>query len=542
MAESDKDYDFIIIGAGSAGCVLANRLSENGMHQVLLIEAGGTDNSPWIHMPIGYGKLYYDPKVNWMYKTEAMDSMNGRSSYWPRGKVLGGSSSINAMVFIRGQAEDFNDWRDAGNSDWGWENVLPYFKKLENNLAGDDQWRATGGPVSICNTDGQMHPTNQYFIEGSQSLGLKTNPDFNGATQEGVGFYQINTANGRRMSTAVCYLNPAKSRPNLTIASQAQVEKILFDGNRAKGIQYSQQGKSKKVLGHKEIILSAGAIGSPQILQISGVGDQEKLQQLGIDLQTHLPAVGKNLQDHIGISYFYKSKIPTLNDELRGVFNLTMSGLKYALTRQGPLALSVNQAGGFFKSSPDRDRPNIQLYFQPMSWLGAKTGTRPMVKLDDFSAFNIGISQCRPTSRGEVFIRSKDVHQPPAIKPNYLHTDYDVQELLEAAKFIRQISQTDAMQKIIAAEIMPGVDVITDDQYIEDLRERADTIFHPTCTCKMGSNATDSVVDQKLKVHGLSGLRVIDASIFPNITSGNTNAPTMMVAEKGADLVLEDYC
>ena len=541
MADHSNNFDFIVVGAGSAGCVLANRLTENGKHQVLLIEAGPQDKNPWIHLPIGYGKIYYDPKINWMYQTERMTSMKGRSSYWPRGKVLGGSSSINAMVFIRGQAEDFDDWRDAGNPGWGWEDVFPYFKKLENNLAGSDQWRATGGPITVSKTDSQMHPTNKHFIEAAQSLGLKINPDFNGATQEGVGYYQINTANGRRMSTAVCYLKPAQSRPNLTVTTDALVEKIIFDGNKATGIKLNHGGKSKTIQANKEIILSAGAIGSPQILQLSGIGDGEKLQQLDIGVQAHLPAVGQNLQDHIGTSYFYKSKIPTLNDEFRGAFNLAKAGLKYFLTRKGPLALSVNQAGGFIKSSRARERPNIQLYFQPLSWLGAKSGTRPMVKLDDFSAFNIGISQCRPTSRGELFIRSPDAREPPAIDPNYLNTEHDIQELLEAARFIRKMSQTDALQEIIEEEILPGEKVSTDDEYIDDLRKRSDTIFHPSCTCKMGNNANDSVVDQKLTVHSLQNLRVIDASIFPNITSGNTNAPTMMVAEKGADIILEDY-
>ncbi len=541
MTKHSKTYDFIIIGAGSAGCVLANRLSENGKYEVLLIEAGGEDKSPWIHMPIGYGKTFYDAKVNWKYQTETIDAINGRSSYWPRGKVLGGSSSINAMVFIRGQAKDYEDWKAAGNPGWGWDDVLPYFKKLENNLAGEDDWRATDGPITVNQTDSQMHPSNQYFIEAAQSLGLKLNSDFNGATQEGVGFYQINTANGRRMSSSVCYLNPAKSRPNLTVMTKTQIEKVIFDGSKATGIKFKHNGQAETIQANKEIILSAGAIGSPQILQLSGVGDAEKLKQLDIDVQTHLPVVGKNLQDHIGISYFYKSKIPTLNDELRGAFNLAKAGLKYFFTRKGPLSLSVNQGGGFFKSNPNRERANIQLYFQPMSWLGAKSGTRPMVKLDDFSAFNIGLSQCRPTSRGELFIRSKNVCQPPIIDPNYLNTEHDIQELLEGVKFIRAMSQTETLQSIIEEEILPGNTVNTDAEYIQDLRQRVETIFHPSCTCKMGSDANNSVVDQNLNVHGLAGLRVIDASIFPNIISGNTNAPTMMVAEKGADMILQKY-
>ena len=541
MPENNKRYDFIIIGAGSAGCVLANRLTANGKHHVLLIEAGGKDTNPWIHIPIGYGKIFYDPKVNWKYQTQNMAAMNGRSSYWPRGKVLGGSSSINAMVFIRGQAEDYDDWRDAGNPGWGWNDVLPYFKKLENNLDGEDEWRAQGGPISVSKTDGQMHPTNKYFLETAQSLGLKFNPDFNGATQEGVGFYQINTAQGRRMSCAVCYLKPAQSRSNLTVITNAHVEKILFDGKLATGVQYRRQGKQHSVLANKEVLLSAGAIGSPQILQLSGVGDIDKLKELDIPVQQHLPAVGMNLQDHIGTSYFYKSTIPTLNDEFRGSIKLAWAGLKYLLTRKGPLALSVNQGGGFFKSNEDRERANIQLYFQPMSWLGAKKGTRPAVSLDDFSAFNIGVSQCRPTSTGEVIIRSNDANDPPAIHPNYLGTQEDIQELLEAAKFIRKMSQTESLKSIIKEEILPGTQVSTDEEIIEDLRQRADTIFHPTCTCKMGSDPSNSVVDQHLKVHNIKGLRVIDASIFPNITCGNTNAPTMMVAEKGADLILQDY-
>ena len=541
MPENNRRYDFIIIGAGSAGCVLANRLTENGKHQVLLLEAGGKDNNPWIHIPIGYGKTFYDPKVNWKYQTETMAAINGRSSYWPRGKVLGGSSSINAMVFIRGQAQDYDDWRDAGNCGWGWNDVLPYFKKLENNLAGEDEWRAQGGPVSVSKTDEQMHPANKYFLQAAKSLGLSFNADFNGETQEGAGFYQINTAQGRRMSSAVCYLNPAQSRSNLTVITKAQVEKILFDGKRATGVQFQHRGKQYTALADKEVLLSAGAIGSPQILQLSGLGDQNKLKDLGITVQEHLPAVGLNLQDHIGISYFYKSRIPTLNDEFRGPLKLAWAGLKYILTRKGPLTLSVNQGGGFFKSDNERERANIQLYFQPMSWLGAKKGTRPAVSLDDFSAFNIGISNCRPNSTGELFIRCSDPNTPPAIHPNYLGVEEDIQELLDATKFIRKMSQTKSLNSIIEKEILPGTQVKTDEEMIDDIRQRADTIFHPSCSCKMGNNANDSVVDQHLRVHSIKGLRIIDASIFPNITCGNTNAPTMMVAEKGADLILQEY-
>jgi choline dehydrogenase len=532
------EYDYIVVGAGSAGCVLANRLTESGRFRVLLLEAGGSDRRFWLQVPIGYGMSFYNPRVNWMYRTEPDPQLAHRQGYWPRGKVLGGSSAINAMVYIRGQAADFDEWHALGNPGWAWSDVLPYFKKAEHNAAGGSAWRGTGGPLHVEDVSRSLHPLCEVYLRAGEELGVPRNADFNGASQEGVGLYQITTRNGLRMSAARAYLRPAQRRANLRVEAQSHATRILFDGSRAAGIEYVQHGVRKTARAAREIILSAGAIGSPQLLQLSGVGPAPLLASLGIPVVHNSPAVGRNLQDHLCIDHLYRSRVPTLNQVLRPLWGKLRAGLEYIAARRGPLSLSVNQGGGFVRSRPGLDRPNLQLYFSPVSYTKAPPGKRLLMSPDLFPGFLLSAQPCRPTSRGHIAIRSADAFAPPAIHPNSLSTDHDVRELLEGSHFLRRLAATPAFGAIIEHELQPGPGVQTDAALLEDIRQRASSVFHPVSTCRMGRSPHENVVDHELKVHGLHGLRVIDASIFPAVTSGNTNAPVIMVAEKGADLVL----
>lgn len=536
------EFDYVIVGAGSAGCVLANRLSDGGRYRVVLLEAGGSDLNFWVRMPIGYGKAFYHKTLNWKYLTEPVPGFDGRQSYWPRGKVIGGSSSINAMVFIRGQAEDFDGWRALGNPGWGYADVLPLFRRMEDNLAGADAWRGKDGPLTVTNIEGVVHPLCGNYLAGGVEAGLSRNLDFNGATQEGVGIYQITTRDGFRCSTATAYLAPARRRSNLRVIKAAHATRVLFEGKRAVGVEYRQGGVVRQVRARREVILSAGAVNTPQLLQLSGVGDPALLKRHGIDVVHAAPSVGRNLQDHIGFDHLYRSRQPTLNDVLRPWWGRLRVGLRYVLTRSGPLSLSVNQGGGFFRTSPERARPNMQLYFSPVSYTRAIPGRRALMSPDPFPGFLVGVSNCHPTSRGQLAIRSADPFAAPEIQPNYLSTEEDVQELLEAAHFLRRLSRTGPMREIIEKEIRPGAGVLDDGGLIADIRARSGSVFHPCGTCAMGPDAPTSVVDPRLRVHGLEALRIVDASVFPRITSGNLNAPTIMVGEKGSDLILADAC
>ncbi len=536
MAEAD----FIIIGAGSAGSVLARRLTEHGRNSALVLEAGGSDNRFWIRVPIGYGKTFYDPAVNWRYTTVPQTRLNGRQSYWPRGKVMGGSSSINAMVYIRGQREDYNDWRDMGNPQWGWDNVLPWFRKSETNSRGGDAFRGDNGPLYVNDPSVSYHPLCHTFLKAAGEYGLQANPDFNGAAQEGVGMYQITMRNGLRMSAARAYLRPALARKNCRIELHAQVTRILFDKRKAVGAEYRQNGETRQVRARREVIVCAGAVNSPQLLQLSGIGPGELLRRYGIDVLLHSPQVGRNLQDHLALTHFYRASVPTLNNELYPWWGKLCAGLKYVLFRKGPLSLSVNQAGGFIKSHSARTRPNLQLYFSALTYMTSPKGERPLMRPDPWPAIQQGICQCRPTSRGAVRIASNDPFEYPRIDPGYLATDHDLQEMIEGFHILREIAKMPALGKIIASEISPGESVQSESRIIEDIRERSETVFHPTSTCMMGPDPQSSVVDQQLRVHGTESLRVVDASVFPTIISGNTNGPVIMVAEKAADMILRD--
>ncbi|WP_227268484.1 GMC family oxidoreductase [Roseobacter weihaiensis] len=535
-----SEFDFIVVGAGSAGCVLANRLTENGKHSVLLLEAGGSDLNLWIWMPIGYGKTFYKRSVNWMYQTEPNAALDNRVSYWPRGKLMGGSSAINAMVYIRGQPEDFDDWHRMGNPGWGWDDVLPYFRKSETNDRGADDFRGGDGPLHVASMERDLHALCQSFIAAGRQLQIRHNTDFNGAFQEGLGTYQNTAKGGMRMSAARAYIGPAKRRRNLTIAKGALATKILFEDKRATGVCYRQNGRLKRVTARREVILSAGAINSPQLLQLSGVGPGALLRDRGIEVVHALNGVGRHLQDHLAIDFLYRAKVPTLNTQLQGWHRKLFQGMRYALTRRGPLSVGVNQAGGFVYSRPGLARPNMQVFFSPVSYTKAPPGKRPLMNPDPFPGFLMGAQPTRPTSRGHIEIRSADPLAPPAIYPNYLATELDIQEMIEASKLMRHLASAPALAEIIETELAPGPQVQTDKDFLADCRARAGTVFHPVSTCRMGPDPASDVVNAHLRVHGLEGLRVVDASVFPTIVSGNTNAAAIMVGEKASDLILRE--
>jgi choline dehydrogenase len=535
-----SDYDYIIVGAGSAGCVLANRLSKDPSNRVLLLEAGGSDRRFYIQMPIGYGKTYHQKAVNWMYMTEPSPDAGNRPSYWPRGKVLGGSSSINAMVYVRGNPKDFDDWHEAGNPGWSFDELLPYFKRMETWQYGGDYYRGGDGPMKVSDVSSQLHPLCKNFISAAKEIGFSFNKDMNGASQEGVGHYQITTHNGQRISTSRAYLRPVMSRKNLTVIMKAHVTRILFKGKRASGVEYKKAGNLNQVNANREVVLSSGTVNSPQLLQLSGIGPESVLKEANVSVVHHSPAVGKNLQDHLGVSYFYKSKVRTLNDQLRPWWGKLLQGVRYILTRTGPLSLSVNQSGGFVRTRDGLKAPNIQLYFSPVSYSLELPGKRAMLSPDPFSAMLLGVSNCKSNSRGQIRIKSSDPSVAPIIEPNYLSHKDDVQDLLEGVKLLRKLAKTESFSKVILDEFRPGPECKSDAQLIEDIKDNAWTVFHPSSTCRMGPDPEKDVVDSDLKVYGIEGLRVADASIFPQLICGNINAATIMVGEKASDLILKD--
>lgn len=537
---TQEAFDYIVVGGGTAGCVVASRLALNSDASVLLLEAGGSDLRPYVQLPIGYARLLFAKSVNWLYETEPDPGLNGRRSFWPRGKVLGGSGSINAMVYMRGLRHDFDDWRALGNAGWGYEDVLPYFMRAEDHDDGDPAYHGRGGPIHVSDVSRDVHPLCDRYLASCEALGFARTDDFNGPQGEGVGIYQINTRNGLRSSSANEHLRRARHRRNLTVRKHVLASRILFKDKRAVGVRYLQGNHEVEVTARRQVVLSAGAINTPQLLQLSGVGEGARLQALGIDTLLDSPAVGRNLQDHLAVSYFYGSTVPTLNDQLGPFFGKVRAALRYVMTRRGPLAMSVNSGGGFIRSDPAQPVPNLQLYFNPVSYTRTPLSDRKILNPDPFSAFLISFNSCRPTSRGELHVSSLDPRVAPSIKPNYLSTEHDLAEARAGCRLLRRIAATSPLADIITEELYPGPKVVTDDELLDDFRRRADTVYHPTCTCRMGSDPRDSVVDSRLRVHGLDGLRIIDASVFPTVTSGNTNAPTVMVAEKGVEMLLDD--
>jgi len=523
------EADFLVVGAGSAGCAVAARLSEDPATRVVLLEAGGEDKNRWIHIPLGFGKTFADPSVNWCYETEPDPGAADRRVFWPRGKVLGGSSSINGMVYIRGQAEDFDHWRQLGNAGWSFEDVLPYFKRSENQIRGADTFHGVGGPLSV--SDVEQHPICEAFIAATTELGFARNDDFNGSSQDGAGYHQTTTRNGRRCSTAVGYLRPAMQRPNLRVITEALTERITFDGRRATGAAFRRDGRLRTAFAASEVILCSGAVNSPQLLMLSGIGPQRHLAEFGVAVVQHLPGVGQSLQDHYSAPVKLKSRLPvTVNDVMLSNARKLKAGLEYYMFHRGPLAMISSPAALFARTRPELASPDIKISISPFS------AERPQDGLHRFSGFTSIAYQLRPESRGEIKLKSPDPFDAPAVHPNYLATETDKRTIVAGLKLVRRILANPHLQHFIASEFQPGPEIESDEQLLDYARRRGGTVYHPTSTCKMGSDPL-AVVDAELKVHGIGGLRVADASIMPTVVSGNTNAATIMIGEKLADMV-----
>ncbi len=530
-------FDYVIVGGGTAGCVLANRLSANPAHSVLVLEAGPKDDYLWIHIPIGYGKTMFNPRYNWGFYTEPEASMNGRRVYWPRGRGLGGSSSINGLIYVRGQPQDYDRWADAGNTGWGWNDVLPYFIRSEGNSRGASATHGADGPLA-CTDIGARHELIEAIIAGANSLGVPRTDDFNGGVQEGVGYYQLFTRNGWRCSTADGYLKPVRRRANLTVETEAQVTRVLFEGRRAVGVEYRQGGQLRTVRALREVVLAAGALQSPQLLQLSGVGDPQLLQPFGIPVVHALPGVGENLQDHLQLRLLFRCTKPiTTNDDLNSWWRSLKIGAQWLLTRSGPLAIGINQGGLFTRVLPESATPDVQFHFATLS--ADLAGAKP----HPFSGFTFSVCQLRPSSRGHVRIKSADPLAAPAMQPNYLTTDADRRCAIAAVRYARELAATPAMRAYVAEEVRPGpsLDASSDHDVLEFCRDYGATIFHPSGTCRMGGDDdAGAVVDARLRVRGIEGLRVVDCSIMPTLVSGNTNAPVVMIAEKASDMIEAD--
>ncbi|MFK7890134.1 MAG: GMC family oxidoreductase [Granulosicoccus sp.] len=531
-------FDYIIIGAGSAGCVIANRLSCSGRYSVLLLEAGGTDNKPFIKVPLGYGKVFYDPSVNWKYETEPESSLADRRIYWPRGKVLGGSSSINAMVYVRGHPADYEQWNQVAPG-WGWDTVEPLFQKMEQWQGDASAYRGTSGPLSVHDIASQAHPLCEAFLQSAAALQLPITDDYNGASMEGACLYQITTRRGVRASAAAAYLRPAMKRVCLEVVTHAQVLQLCTQDQRVTSVLYRHKGRVCRATANVETVLCAGAVNSPQLLQLSGIGPRAVLEAAGVRQVHELASVGEHLSDHLGADLVCKATVPTLNQVLWPLHGKVMAALRYVLRRSGPLSLSLNQAGGFIRSDDKAPLPDLQLYFSPVSYTRAPTGTRPLSNPDRFPGFLLGFNPCKPTSVGSIHIRSDDPFDPPSIQPNYLSTEHDRNLMLKGMKLVRSFCQTPTLKPLIAGEMLPGADCLSDTDLMRYVEQTAWTVFHPCCTCRMGTDPQTSVVDPRLRVHGFENLRIADASVFASIPTGNTNAPSIMVGERASELILQ---
>jgi len=532
-----EQFDYVILGAGSAGCAIAERLSRSDSSRVLVLEAGGSDRRFWISTPIGYGKTFHDPEVNWRYTTDPDPGLNMRQLYWPRGKVLGGSSSINAMVYSHGHPRDYDDWETAGNPGWGWKEAAEYFARYERR-SGEAPPSEAGPHLWIQDREDEFHPVRKYFREGAEEAGLQSARDVNGENPSGIAGYQFTTYRGKRFSASDAFLKPAMGRKNLEIRMGAMVRRLQIEDGRATGIVYRDRTGTEVTVGAGEVILSAGAIGTPLILQASGIGPGGLLQDRGIKVNLENAAVGANLQDHLGISYFYRATEPTLNSVLGTWYGQLSIGIRYLLFRSGPMSLSVNQMGGMVRSEPDKERPDLQLYFNPLSYSVEKKGSRDLLKPDPYPGFIMGFNSCRPTSRGEIAIAdSGDPADAPSIRANYLSTDKDQREVVAGGRLIQRLCETDAMKKLISGAPKTDLAAMSDEEILADFRDRSGTVFHPCGTCRMAPREDGGVVDTSLRLYGIDGLRVADASIFPNITSANTNAPSILVGVRAGEII-----
>lgn len=527
-----ESFDFVIVGAGSAGCVLANRLTASGEYRVLLLEAGPWDRNPWVHVPIGYAKTMFHPRLNWGYQTEPVPGLADRRIYWPRGRVVGGSSSINGLIYVRGQPQDYDEWAAQGNAGWGWRDVQRYFTKLEAYHGSPSPTRGTDGPLHIQPI--APTPLCDAFIAAAEQSGIPANFDYNAGEQEGAGYFQITTHHGLRCSAASAYLKPARGRANLEVRVNAHASRILVTERRATGVVYEQHGEHVQIAARRAVIVAAGAINSPQLLQLSGIGPAPLLRAYDIPSVADLPGVGGNLQDHLQIRLTYRASRPvTTNDRLRSPLGMMGMGLEFLVRQSGPIAVGINHAYIFTRVDPEAARPDIQFHF------GTISSDVPGGPVHKFSGFTSSVCQLRPSSRGFVAIASANPREAPKIHPNYLDTATDQRVMLEGLRLARRIAGAPALANFLESETAPGLGVRSDEQLLDYIRARATTIFHPAGTCRMGSDDM-AVVDTRLRVRGLGGLRVVDASIMPTIVSGNTNGPVIMIAEHAADMILED--
>ncbi len=533
QVDSDH-FDFVVAGAGSSGCVVASRLSENGRYRVALLEAGPKDKSIWVHLPIGYGKTMWDPVLNWKFYTEPEPNMDGRKIYWPRGRVLGGSSSINGLIAIRGQHEDYDRWRDLGNPGWGFADVLPYFLKSESNDApGEAQLHGSSGPVRVSSIRAR-HELIEAVIASAAKLGVPRTDDFNGPNQEGVGYYQLTTHRGWRSSAAQAYLSGAKSRTNLRIVTDAQVTRILFNGRRANGVSYIRGGKRLEIKAAKGVILCAGAIQSPQLLMLSGIGPAAELKKHGITPLIDRPAIGQNLQDHLQFRLVYRcTKAITTNDSLNSLFGKAQIGLQWLISRSGPLAIGINQGGLFTRVLPESQTPDIQFHIATLS--ADMAGGKP----HPFSGFTLSVCQLRPESKGHIALASADPLARPLIYANYLSAETDRRCAVAAMNFARKLAWTKPLSDYVAEELSPGTSAQTQEDLLAFARQYGATIFHPAGTCRMGSDS-EAAVDPRLRVRGAEALWVADCSIMPTLPSGNTNLPAIMIGEKASVMIADD--
>lgn len=529
-------YDFIIAGAGSAGCVLAARLSQSGKYRVLLLEAGGEDTGFWVDVPLGYPMLFANPKVNWMFDSEPLPELNGRTTYMPRGKILGGTSSINGMVYMRGHPGDYDGWRQRGCAGWSFEDVLPYFRKAEDQSRGADMFHGVGGPLKVSDHQ-ETYPLADAFIEAGIQAGLPANRDFNGERQEGIGYYQTNTYRGRRWSTSRGYLRQARSRSNLDVETRAHVSRILLENGEAAGIEYRSSHGPAMAYARREVILAAGVFGSPQLLMLSGIGPGDHLQSLGIAVARHVPMVGGNLHDHFYIQLMFRASKPvTLNDVAASRMRKLKAGLQYVLQRKGVLSTNGIYAGAFARTDPSLDRPDLQIN---MNGWSVATRTRSGMVPHPFPGFTLSPVHLRPEGRGEVRLKSPDPTVSPSIRFSFLSTEYDMRAMIAGVRLVRKIAQQRALRPFIVEEIQPGAGCCSDAELKAFVRGLAYANLHPVGTCRMGSDPA-AVVDARLRVKGVERLRVVDASIMPQIVAGNTNAPAVMIAEKASDMILED--